>query len=178
MSTISGVITVGVTIAAVSVLARLLRHARPAAAGNGVGAIEPEKISAWVTVIGGASMAVGGVMAALFTDAGWISLGLTLMGICCGGFMAPSLTSIHKVFWTQDGIEGPSRMFGPTLGAARTKILWSDIKRTGTTITSYWYVEAIDGRRVYWSYLYKGFGALTAMLRSKRPDLPLPADMG
>lgn len=129
-------------------------------------------------MIVGAAMAAFGVVLVFFADKGWGALAISVIGICCGGFMAPSLTSVHKVIWTQAGIEGPSKMFGPTLGTARTMILWGDISRTGTTFTSYWYVEAADGRRVYWSYLYKGFGALTAMLRAKRPDLKLPAKMG
>jgi hypothetical protein len=178
MSVIPGAIAMGVTIAAVSVLTGLLRNARPVVAADGSGTIEPEKISAWLTVIGGSAFALGGVAAALFADAGWAGLALTVMGLCIGGFMAPSLSSVHKVVWNEDGIEGPSKMFGPTLGLARTAIPWGDIKRTGTTITSYWYVEANDGRRIYWSYLYKGFGVLTAMLRLRRPDVPLPAKMG
>ncbi|CAN5621673.1 hypothetical protein BH10PSE6_BH10PSE6_35810 [soil metagenome] len=64
-------------------------------------------------------------------------------------------------------------MYGPALGTARTTIAWPDVVRTGSTITSYWYVESRDGRRVYWSYLYKGYGALIAELRRQRPSLEL-----
>ncbi len=64
-------------------------------------------------------------------------------------------------------------MFGPTLGAARTEIAWSEIAKTGKTITGYWYVESGDGRRVYWSYLYKGYGALVLALRGHCPSLQL-----
>jgi hypothetical protein len=99
------------------------------------------------------------------------------VGLGIAGFMSPSLTSVHKVTWGEDGIEGPSNLFGPTLGLRRTDISWSDIARTGTTMTSYWFVEALDGRRVYWSYLYKGHGALSAFISAKRPDLALPAAM-
>lgn len=140
--------------------------------------IVPEKFSAYFTVFIGSGMALFGIAGTLFGQASWAGVGLTLLGLAIGGFMAPSLTSIHRVRWTQDGIEGPSKIFGPSLGVARTTIAWGDIVRAGTTITSYWFVEAQDGRRVYWSYLYKGYGALTSYLRDKRPNLTLPANMG
>ena len=68
-------------------------------------------------------------------------------------------------------------MFGPTLGAARTQIQWADIVRTGKTATSYWFVETSDGRRIYWSYLYKGYRAFVGYLRTRCPDLVLPRDL-
>ena len=49
-------------------------------------------------------------------------------------------------------------------------IPWGDIRRTGKTATGYWYVEAEDGRRVYWSYLYKGYGAFVQALAELTPD--------
>jgi hypothetical protein len=91
--------------------------------------------------------------AAIFSNGGWAAAAAALFGAAIAGFMAPSVTSIHAVRWNGEGIEGPARMFGPTLGTARTEIAWSDIVRTGKTVTGYWYVESGDGRRVYWSYL-------------------------
>jgi hypothetical protein len=117
---------------------------------------------------------VAGLYGALFLGAGLRGVGLAVLGLCVAGFMSPSLTSVHKVTWEEEGIEGPSNLFGPTLGLRRTKIGWGDIARAGTTITGYWFVESSDGRRVYWSYLYKGHGVLAAYLHAKRPDLTLP----
>jgi hypothetical protein len=149
----------------------LLRRAKPVAGGLISGTIGPEKISAAVTVIVGLGMTVAGMVAFVSGADGWAALGVALMGALIAIFMAPSLTSFHNVHWTAENIEGPSKLFGPTLGAARTAIARSDIAKTGTTITSYWYVEAHDRRRVYWSYLYKGHGMLTSALRAHRPDL-------
>ena len=64
-----------------------------------------------------------------------------------------------------------AKMFGLTLGAARTEIAWSDIVRAGRTMTGYWYVESGDGRRVYWSYLCAGCDALWQALRGHCPTL-------
>ena len=161
------------TMAVLELIRRLLRQATPAALDAVSGSIRPEKITAAVTVVVGAGMAVGGAASALSGGGGWAAA-VALAGLAIAGFMAPSLTSLHAVNWDTDGIEGPSRLFGPTLGVARARIAWSEIVRTGVTSTSYWYVESNDKRRVYWSYLYKGHGALGAALAAHCPRLRVP----
>ncbi|THD56059.1 MAG: hypothetical protein E8A46_04345 [Bradyrhizobium sp.] len=158
----------------IALLSWVLRRARPSIASDTAGAIEPEKSSAWFTVIGGCLLLLVGLFGTLFRAGGSGALAVAVLGLCIAGFMSPSLTSVHRVTWEEEGIEGPSRLFGLTLGLRRTKILWRDVARAGITMTGYWFVESLDGRRVYWSYLYKGYGALTAFLHRKRPDLPLP----
>jgi hypothetical protein len=116
-------------------------------------------------------MAVAGGWAVLTHHGDWGAVAVACMGAAIAGFMAPSLIHVHDVQWTADVVEGPSRLFGPTLGAARTSIAWHEIARTGVTGTGYWYVEARDGRRVYWSYLYKGNEALAAAIRARCPEL-------
>jgi hypothetical protein len=162
------------TMAFIELIRRLLRRATPAALDAASGSIRPEKITAAVTVLVGAGMAVGGTASALFGGGGGWAAASALMGFAIAVFMAPSLTSLHAVNWNTDGIEGPSRLFGPTLGVARARIAWSEIARTGVTSTSYWYVESNDKRRVYWSYLYKGHGALGAALTAHCPQLLVP----
>jgi hypothetical protein len=159
------------TAVALTLLAKFIRSGRPAALDEVSGSITPEKISACVTVVVGAAMAVAGGWAVLTHHGDWAAVALACMGVAIAGFMAPSLTHVHDVQWAVDAIEGPSRLFGPTLGAARTSIAWQEIVRTGATVTGYWYVEARDGRRVYWSYLYKGNEALAAAIRARCPDL-------
>jgi hypothetical protein len=154
-------------------LAVLLRRSRPAALVGGAGTIRPDLWSAWLTVFGGLAMVLAAAWAVLYGNGGWAAVGGAVLGIAIAGFMSPSVTSIHAVHWNEDGVEGPARMFGPTLGRARTEIAWSEIVKTGKTITGYWFVEASDGRRVYWSYLYKGYGALVVALHNHRPSLPL-----
>jgi hypothetical protein len=161
------------TAGVIGLLSRVLRTAKPNVAGEAAGAIAPEK-GTWFTVVVGSVMAVAGLYGALFHRAGLGGVGLAVLGLCVAGFMSPSLTTVHTVSWDTEAIEGPSNLFGPTLGLRRTKILWDDIARTGTTITGHWFVESRDGRRVYWSFLYKGHGVLTAYLRARRPDLKLP----
>ena len=160
-----------VTAGAITLLSWALRQAKPRVLIDTAGVIEPEKMTAWFTVIAGCVMSLAGLYGFLFHAAGSGGVVMALLGLGAAGFMSPSLVSVHKVTWNEDSLEGPSNLFGPTLGLRRTRMLWGDIVRTGTTMTGYWFVESRDGRRVYWSFLYKGYGALAAVLHTKRPDL-------
>jgi hypothetical protein len=157
----------------VGIFARVLRNSRPMVSAENIGTISPEKISAIITIAVGVLMIAWGLF-----HSGWGGLIVALLGAAVSIFMAPSLTHIHDVNWNPETIEGPSNLFGLTLGKKRTAIAWPEIIKTGITPTSYWYVETADGRRIYWSYLYKGYGALTNFIRAKRPDLKLQAKMG
>jgi hypothetical protein len=168
-------VAAAVTAGTIALIAWGLRRAKPNVLSDTAGAIEPERMTAWLTVIGGCALSLAGFYGVLFHEAGWGGLVTVLLGLGVAGFMSPSLTSVHKVTWDDESIEGPSNLFGPTLGLRRTRMLWGDIARTGTTMTGYWFVESRDGRRVYWSFLYKGHGALAAVLHGKRPDLELSA---
>ena len=164
-------LVMALTAALLTLLANFIRSGRPAALDKVSGTITPEKISACVTVFVGAAMAIAGGFAVLTNHGDLGAVAVAGMGVAIAGFMAPSLTHVHDVQWTADVVEGPSRLCGPTLGSARTSIAWHDIARTGVTVTGYWYVEARDGRRVYWSYLYKGNEALAASIRARCPEL-------
>jgi len=155
-------------------LAWLIQRGKPERLDGAAGTISPEKISAVATVLVGIAMIVAGIWFSL-AGKGYGPLILTWLGGAIGGFMAPSLTHMHDVRWSEDGVDGPSKMFGPTLGTARTRILWQDVVRTGATITGYWYIEAKDRHRIYWSYLYKGNGAFSAAIRAKCPRVTLPS---
>jgi hypothetical protein len=171
-------------IVSLSILKWVLRRAEPlvASAAQGssaalAGSIAPDRFSASFTIVCGMAMAIGGIAVAATGGPLTIAGGCFVLGLVVAGFMAPSLTTLHNVTWTDEFLDGPSRLFGPSLGRARAKIAWGDIVGAGTTLTSYWYVESRDGRRVYWSYLYKGFGSLTEQLRARCPSLALPAAM-
>jgi hypothetical protein len=158
-------------------LSWLMRRSRPLALSGQRGTIRPERWSAWITVIFGALMFVIALVFLVSGAGGWGAAAAALFGAAIAGFMAPSVTSIHVVHWNAQGMEGPSRTFGPTLGFARTTIKWSEIVATGTTITGYWCVEAADGRRIFWSYLYNGYGSLTLALQRNCPSLSLPVEL-
>jgi hypothetical protein len=161
-------------------LSALLRASKAASFSGQGGAIRPERWSAWITIIVGAAMVAAAVSLLLAASGiAWVAMAIPLaaLGLFIAGFMAPSATALHSVHWNDIGIEGPSTTFGPTLGVRRTAIPWEQIERTGKTATGYWFVEATDRRRIYWSYLYAGYGLLTEALRHRRPALELPDDM-
>lgn len=157
-----------------SALAWLIRRGKPERLDGAAGTISAEKVSAGVTVLSGTAMIAVGVWLSLCGQ-GYGPLVLALLGAAIAGFMAPSLTHMHDVQWTEDGVEGPSQMFGPTLGTARNRIRWNDVVRTGATITGHWYLETEDRHRIYWSYLYKGNGTFVAAIRTKCPSIAVPS---
>ncbi|GAA0295335.1 hypothetical protein GCM10009087_01360 [Sphingomonas oligophenolica] len=148
----------------------LSRRSKPAEQGDGRGRITPGKASAAVVTASGVLFSAAGCTGIWFGDVAIGSL-LFAVGGALALFMAPSLTHWHDVVWTEATIEGPSRMFGLTLGRARTRLRWGEIARTGTTLTGYSFVETADRRRVYWSYLYRGFAVFEGQLELHRPDL-------
>jgi hypothetical protein len=166
------VLVVVVTMVIVALLSRLIGRSRPAVIDARQGTIRPEFWSALLTVGLGTAIFLAAVWG-IFVGGGRVAVAAALVGAAIAGFMAPSLTSMHAVCWSERGIEGPTKIFGPTLGLSRTEIAWADIVTTGKTATGYWYVQSADGRRVYWSYLYKGYGALIAALQRRCPTLNL-----
>ena len=135
--------------------------------------ISPGKISAMIVIVFGLGLAgIGLFMLAWLLRQGanegvGTSLGILALGLAMGGFMAPSLTHAHDVTWNRDHVEGPSHLFGLTLGWKRHRIAWRDIEKTGKTFTGYDYLETRDGRRIYWSFLYPGFRAFENTLRAR-----------
>lgn len=120
-------------------------------------------------------MAAGGTVG-LLGGGGFLAGTILAFGVAMAGFMAPSLTNMHAVNWDTTGIEGPSKTLGLTLGSARASLVWRVLVGSGKTASGYWYVEASDGQRVYWSYLCRGHGALTAAIKEHSPNLTLPED--
>lgn len=147
-------------------------HSLSATEGN----ITPGKISAAIVTFFGTAIAIGGLIALAY---GVLIPGLIclLTGAALALFMSPSLLHIHDVGWNAEGVSGPSSLFGPTLGSSRTNIRWADIVATGSTATSYWFIQSSDGRRIYWSYLYPGYGQLVESLKARLPNIPLPDDL-
>lgn len=161
---------------------RRLKSAAPFALDGANGTIRPDRWSAWIVIVSGVIFILGAAALMLFaSDVFWIGLVFLLFGLCWAGCMFPSVTSVHALRWSNTGIDGASNMMLGTLGLKRTTIAWREIVRSGTTLTLYWYLEANDGRRVYWSFLYPGNGAFAAAIQHHRPDIevpPLPSYLG
>ncbi len=141
------------------------------------GTITPGKISAAFITFFGVAIAVYGAALILYGTL----LATALICLVVGGaltiFMAPSLTRMHDVNWNSTEVNGPSKLFGLSLGRSRTAIRWDEVTSTGKTATSYWFIQSDDGRRIYWSYLYSGYGQFVDNLISNRPQIELPEDL-
>ncbi len=167
-----------VTVAVLAVLNRLFKKSRPLELTETSGKIRPARWIAWCAVIVGALMLFGAIYGFATEELNWRwTLFAGLMGAAIGGFMLPSLTSRHEINWDFDEISGPSKQFGPGLGLQRATLQWADIVKTGKTITDYWFIETQGGERIYWSFIYSGYGALTLALEKHCPELELPHDL-
>lgn len=154
----------------------LRREAQAKASTEEKGEIRPNQAAAWLIVIVGGAVAVGGAVLLLFHI---VPMALSIvLGAAIATFATPSLASARIVRWDGTGLEGPVRPW-PNLGRNRIRIGWSEISRFDEHLMptySYSYVEARDGRRVYWSSQYPGYWALHGALRRRCPWLRLWAD--
>ena len=118
--------TVGtlLTAAIIAGLSLVNRRARPAAVSGHSEIIAPEKVSAWITVIVGELLVLAGVLD-IFHSGGGVRLALTFSGTAIAGFMAPSLTSLHAVSWTEvsDRRACPDIRPNTRLGAERDSLV-------------------------------------------------------
>jgi len=166
-------VSAGLTGMILTWLAKLIGGARPRALGPGSGEIAPEPVSLIVVLAVGVALAVGGV-AALVVGYPPVGAIVLLLGAVFSAAAIPALTGRHKISWSAQGIEGPSRSFGVTLGLTRATIAWSEIHRCAADLGGYWFLESADGRRVYWNYFYKGYWDFVRELKQRRPDLEFP----
>ena len=149
------------------------RRAKPAWRSGNQGRITPGKITAVLTILGSLALAALMLLAQEIDRSGWFVRAFASVLLIMALFMTPSLTSWHDVVWDDRQVFGASRLFGLTLGWSRTSIAWHEIVRVARTWSGDWYVEAADGRRVHWSYLYPGYWAFVGELTRKRRDLDL-----
>lgn len=151
-------------------------QARPLKNSGAAGTISPGKLSAAIVTLLG--------MVGAFFGIGLLINGSALTGLIClfigaplAAFMSPSLTHTHDVSWNDVQATGPCKLFGLTLGRSRTSISWNAVVSTGKTASGYWFIESDDGRRIYWSYLYPGYGRFVEKLQAERPEISLQSDM-
>lgn len=143
---------------------------------DGVLKISPNRTAIWMVVgIGTAITAFSAAMIVVNGSLAWAFV--AVFGLAIAGFMALSLSTAHDVLWTHEFVEGPSQLFGPSLGLRRARIGWDELRRTGKTASGYWYIEGHDGQRIYWSYLYSGHPLFVTQLRTSRADIALPEDL-
>ena len=144
------------------------------------GMIMPGKLSAIFGVLGGIACTSGGIAILLFDPHPHATLfqqimnvWLVVFGVCATGFMLPSLTSIHQISWDKEGVTGPSKTFGLTLGTSRATIAWLDVAGVGETMMQFRFISAADGRRIYWTSLFVDHRVLEDAIVSRCPNIRL-----
>jgi len=145
-------------------------RSKPRALAEGGGRIAPSRRAIGIAVLSGLLLSAIGCTA-LWYGAVVPGLLMAASGLGLALLVALSLSHRHDVIWNGEGIEGPCRVFWGILGSARMQIRWSEIALTGRTLSGYSFVEAADGRRIYWSSLYSGFAVFGNRLKLHRPDL-------
>ena len=146
------------------------RRSKPRALVEGGGRIAPGRRAIGIGVVSGLLLSGLGCTALWY---GAVVPGSLMAASGLGGalLVALSLSRRHDLVWSDTGIEGPCRKVLGILGSARTQIRWGEIALTGRTLGGYAFVEAADGRRIYWSSYYSGFVVFETRLKLHRPDL-------
>jgi hypothetical protein len=148
--------------------------ASPGSAGAFVGVAA---IPAWVGWAGSASagLMVGLGLAAGLSDAPpdrqLPAVVMIMLGGLVGCLANPDRLWSLRVTWRAEGLEGASRTFASILRGPREPIAWRELTRLGCLDGGLWFVEAFDGRRVYWSDLHGARAILLSAIRLRRPDL-------
>ena len=172
LASILHVVTVaGLTALVLYVMRKISARRRPAELGLQSGRIAPGKISAGL-IMAVALILLAGAGVALVEGEIKLCAIMAVIALPVALYMAPSLTHRHDVRWDGDGVSGPDRQFGLTLGWTTTHIAWRDIADTGRTVTGYDYLESRFGTRIYWSYLYPGHGFLEQAITTYRATPP------
>ena len=151
----------------------LIRRGKPVYLTEKDGRISPDRWSAGLVVLVGVGLAVYYLYAFIqgMSSGTPVANALNLAGVLGGGLMAlwmlPSLTSLQDLSWDHWGVHGIGHKIGPVLGWRKERIGWHEISRRGETVTRHRYLETSDGRRIYWSHLYSGYGHFEKRLKSK-----------
>lgn len=102
----------------------------------------------------------------------WLAIPGTLaFGAMTWMSVSMALSPAYHVTWTHDTLSGPASHWFPPFGPGRTTLGYDQLTTFGTDWTDSFFVCGPDGRKIRWSYLYKGFGALHEQLAIQRPDL-------
>jgi hypothetical protein len=160
-----------------AILLSIMRRGKPKACDGHSVTIAPDKCVCIAMIAGGTVILGLAIWLAVFQHVLLTAVPLALLGLACMLTPLRSFTDLHDVIWSEAAIEGPSKVSGLTLGRTRALIGWHDVKRVGYAISGNWFVEAADGRRVYWTPIHRGFGRLVDTIKILRPDLKLPPRM-
>ncbi|MEQ1820219.1 MAG: hypothetical protein ABL871_16575 [Terricaulis sp.] len=97
-----------------------------------------------------------------------LPLGLAIGFALGGAFLTNMLRSVFVVSCDQIGITGPNSTL---LAPRQQSIAWTEVSRIAASWTGSLFVEATDGRRIYFGTTYAGYAHLVEEIYRHRPDL-------
>ena len=151
-----------------------LREAKPRNLSAEAGEIAADWFARSNVCLALALAALGIFMVSTHDELGWVQLVIApIFGF--SGLL--SLSAGRRLTWSADDVRGPAKLGGLSVRRPRTAMSWKDIRKVGALTNWAWYLEDADGRRVWWSGSYKGYGAFVTALGRNRPDLSLPEDL-
>ncbi|MEM9840135.1 MAG: hypothetical protein AAF830_13395 [Pseudomonadota bacterium] len=109
----------------------------------------------------------------------WLAVYFGALGVAFFGFavifIGPTRAALRgdlDFVWNEAGASGPSRetRFGGMLRTPREMIAWSDVRVLGETPCNK-FLEAHDGRRVYWFQQYRGWAHFEEIVLQKVPTV-------
>ena len=153
----------------------LARRARPMHRDDVSGSIRPNPIAIGLGLIVGLGVSLSAFWASAFANAGFPALAVSAGFAVLSALLVPSFLSVSILRWDAHGIEGPGKAIWPPW--SRNRIAWVEIVGGGSVFGGYNYVEAEDGRRVYWTDLYSGTDAFIQALVEHCPPVELPVEI-
>jgi hypothetical protein len=76
--------------------------------------------------------------------------GLLLLGTLISAVgIVPGFSAALDLVWTETGVAGPCRVWGPFFGFARAQMDWLAIRRVDGTAAGYGFMEDAAGVRIY-----------------------------
>jgi hypothetical protein len=138
-----------------------------------ISSVHPMRSTAWLSI--GLSFVCVPIAAYRFATDGSprVAQAAVVMLMLCGFLVWRSVQALRgaqSVTWSVRGLKGPSGAFGALVGGAKVSLAWSEVARVDHTDWGIWFLEALDGRRVYWTEAHEGHKDLIERL-SARPVL-------
>jgi predicted small integral membrane protein len=132
--------------------------------------IRPERSSAWLAI--GLSIVCVPIAAYRFSTDGSprVAQAAVIMLMLCGFLVWRSVQALRgaqSVTWSIRGLEGPGGAFGALVGGAKVSLAWSGLARVDHAGWGVWFVQALDGRRIYWTEAHEGHEDLLARLSAR-----------
>ena len=138
----------------------LLSKTKPSETGGSDGVIKPNKSIIFILF----ALGVGGLWLSFFFTEKNDGMNIVNVFVLAVSFLLmTSLLSLHKNFyvrWNEIGVTGPSyKALKPLTWFNTTYMRWDEVVLVNEDGLQNTYLEAADGKRLYWSYTYSGYPA-------------------